>query len=96
MKKKETRFKEKIQEKLKKIPGLWYAKVQNVSVRGIPDLIICFKGKFIAWELKTDQGEPDALQSYTLSNIIKASGIARVVSPKNVRIAFEEDLEEEY
>lgn len=92
MKKKETKLKEKILERLKGIEGLWYAKIQSVSVRGIPDILICYKGQFIAWELKTDQGTVDTLQSYTLNNIKKSGGIARVVTPHNLKEAFKEDL----
>lgn len=96
MKKKETKFKEKVLNRLKEVEGLWYAKIQSVSVRGIPDILICYKGQFIAWELKTDKGSVDSLQSYTLNNIIKSGGIARVVSPHNIKEAFREDLCLEY
>lgn len=96
MKKKETKFKEKLQERLKKVSGLWYCKIAQISVRGTPDMLMCFNGKFIAYELKTDVGSPDPLQEYTLENIRRAGGVARVVSPKNVRQVFLEDFMEEY
>lgn len=96
MKKPETKFKEKVIARLKEIPHLWYAKIQSVSIRGIPDLLICYKGNFVAWELKTDIGTPEALQEYTLNNIRKAGGAARIVTPSNVAEAFMEDLWVEY
>ena len=90
--KKETLFKLKIQKKLKQIPGLWSVKVQMVALRGFPDLLICFNGRFIAWELKTSVGAADALQEYTLKAIEKAGGTARVITPDNVALAFFEDF----
>ena len=38
--------------KLKKIPGLYYFCKEARSIVGIPDLIICYKGRFIAIEVK--------------------------------------------
>jgi len=61
-----------------------------VSVRGVPDLLVCYRGQFIALELKTDAGKLDPLQGYILDNIAKAGGISRVVTPKNVKEIFEE------
>jgi hypothetical protein len=90
--KKETLFKLKIQKKLKQIPGLWSVRVQMVALRGCPDLLMCFNGRFIAWELKTSVGAADALQTYTLNAIAKAGGTARVITPENVKDAFKEDF----
>lgn len=92
MKKEETKFKEKLLKKLKEIPGLWYSKIQTVCIRGTPDILICFQGKFFSYELKTDLTHADPLQEYTLSKIRDAGGVARVVSPKNVREILLEDF----
>lgn len=92
----ETKFKVKILARLKEIPGLWYTKVQMVSVRGVPDILICYKGQFIAMELKTDSGKLDPLQGHVLKNIAKAGGTAIVVTPHNVKDVFREVLWQDY
>ncbi len=74
----------KVLKKLKEIPDLFVVKVQQVAMRGIPDLLICHRGRFIAWELKTDEGHPTELQKLVLSNITKAGGVALVVSPSTL------------
>lgn len=89
-KNKETLFKEKVVKLLKQIPYLWVVKTQQVSVRGTPDLLICCKGKFVAWELKTSTGVADPLQTYTLGEIARAMGVARVVTPDNLEKYMEE------
>lgn len=88
----ETKFKVKVQEKLKQVPGLWNVKIQQVALRGIPDLLICYKGMFYAWELKTSTGKLDSLQEHTLNNIKQAGGTSRVVTPANLDECMEELL----
>jgi hypothetical protein len=46
---------------------------------GIPDLIICYKGKFVALEVKTKGGKTTALQEAALKQIRAAGGIGGVV-----------------
>lgn len=46
---------------------------------GIPDIICCYKGRFTAFEVKTDKGKPTALQDINIKNIQKAGGTAAVV-----------------
>ena len=88
----ETKFKCKVQDKLKQVPELWVVKIQQVALRGIPDLLICYKGMFYAWELKTEKGKLDPLQEHVLNNIKLAGGIARVVTPANLDECMEELL----
>ena len=46
---------------------------------GIPDLLICHRGRFIALEVKTERGKVSEQQEWQLKRIDKAGGIARVV-----------------
>lgn len=46
--------------------------------RGVSDLIVCFNGRFIALELKDDEGEPSAQQLKYIDKVRKAGGIACV------------------
>lgn len=80
----ETRFKEKVIRDLKTIPGIWFTKIQQASIRGTPDLIICLAGKFIAIELKADEKSPISdLQIYTIEIIKKAGGFGLISHPKS-------------
>ena len=56
-------------------------KTQERTVKGIPDLLACFKGKFIAIELKVDGEEATPIQKYRIKQIVKAGGLAFVTTP---------------
>jgi hypothetical protein len=69
-------------EDLKEIKRCWFYKAQEVSRRGIPDVIICCGGQFIALELKVDS-PIDALQEYNITKIKRSGGLAYVATPDN-------------
>ena len=46
---------------------------------GIPDIICCFHGRFVAFEVKTAKGRTTKLQDINIRNIHKADGVALVV-----------------
>ena len=48
------------------------------SSRGIPDLIMCIRGKFVAVELKVGNNKPTPLQESKILRIQKALGQAYV------------------
>ena len=88
MMKPETTFKIKVMKDLaelgKTVP-IYFEKIQSVSVRGIPDIIACFQGRFIAMELKRSSAKPrkdEVLQNYKLDKIKKAGGLSFVVTPE--------------
>lgn len=82
-KKPETRFKEKIVPKLKALGG-WGFKTQQVALMGIPDILWCFNGLFVALELKaTKHDKATKLQQKILDDIKAAGGYAEVVHPDN-------------
>lgn len=81
MKQPETKFKERVIRDLKTIPNCWFIKTQERSRRGVPDILICLRGRFIAIELKTDTGRLDKLQAITLDKIVDAGGTAFPTSP---------------
>lgn len=92
----ESAFQRAVINKLKKIPDLYFFKKEAMAIRGIPDIIGCYKGRFFAWELKRSEAESHkmtgriVLQKYIISLIRKAGGIGEFVYPEN----FEERLEE--
>lgn len=46
---------------------------------GVPDIICCYKGRFIGMECKLPNGRLTALQNRALAKINRAGGIARRV-----------------
>lgn len=81
----ESTFQDKIIRKLKKLPDCWYVKIWGGGFQraGIPDILICYKGFFIAVELKNEIGEASELQKYNIEKIKEARGIALVIRPQN-------------
>lgn len=69
---------------LKTVPNLFFWKEHGgmYGTAGIPDLIVCYKGRFIGLECKVGKNTATALQQQTIRQILKAGGYAVVV--KNV------------
>jgi hypothetical protein len=58
---------------------------------GIPDIICCYRGRFVAFEVKTETDKTTALQESVINKIQKCGGKAAVVrSAENVRAVLEE------
>ena len=56
------------------------------GVSGIPDVICCYKGKFVAFEVKTLQGKLSKLQEIIIKRINNAGGMAfKVTSLQEVK-----------
>lgn len=50
--------------------------VSAYQSQGEPDLVCCYEGKFVAFELKIKGNKPSALQLEKIEDIKKAGGIA--------------------
>lgn len=50
------------------------------STAGIPDIICCYKGKFVAFEVKTKKGKLSKLQEVIIEGIRQAGGVAAKVT----------------
>jgi penicillin-binding protein-related factor A (putative recombinase) len=85
-----------VKRRLDAVPNLYYFVKEALALRGIPDIIGCYQGRFFAWELKRSKKEAQkktgriVLQRHILKIIRKAGGIGEVVHPDNL----EEKLEE--
>lgn len=93
-KKPETLFSEKVKRDLEELQQngalLWFTKIQQVGIRGIPDYLICARGKFIALELKKSTKEkPDPLQQYNLNEIRACCGVSLTANPEDWHGALE-------
>jgi Holliday junction resolvase len=51
---------------------------------GIPDIVCCYKGKFIGIECKSNGKKPTALQQSNLEEIVNNGGIAIVIDETSV------------
>jgi hypothetical protein len=81
----EKQFENKVKKFLKD-EGCWLIKYWGGAVftkTGIPDLLICCNGYFIAVELKAPNGKPTELQLWNIENIRKAGGIGLILYPKD-------------
>lgn len=61
--------------------GAWYVfpVMGGYGRSGIPDIIVCFRGRFLAIECKAGYNKPTALQEREIVAIHKAGGDAMVV-----------------
>ena len=77
----ESQLVENIKKYLKSVPELFFWKEHGgqYGTAGIPDLIVCYRGKFIAFEVKTPKGKPTLLQTVTIRQITRAGGYATIV-----------------
>lgn len=81
----EKRFENNVKKFLEN-DGAWFIKYwagSKYTKEGIPDIICCHKGRFIAIEVKATNGKPSLLQLVTLRDIRKAGGIGILLYPKD-------------
>ena len=59
----------------------YVVKIVSATKAGVLDVIVCYKGRFIAFEVKTPDTKDDTsdLQEYNINEIIKNGGLAYVV-----------------
>jgi hypothetical protein len=73
---------------LKTVPDCfaWKQHGGQFGTAGLPDIIICFSGRFVAFEVKTPSGKLTPLQESTLTKIKNAKGYAcKVTSLQEVK-----------
>lgn len=63
--------------------------------RGIPDIIGCYKGKFVGLEIKIPgrQNKTTALQKQVLGQITQAGGVGKVVTSKKEALEVLREIE---
>ena len=90
---KEKDFEKQVKDYLQK-HGCWILKTwsNGIQRKGVPDLLVCCKGYFVAVELKAENGHPSDLQLWNVEKIRKAGGIAVVLYPDEFE-AFKQLIE---
>jgi Holliday junction resolvase len=81
----EKRVKDVVTKQLKELGAYYfYPFSMGYGNSGVPDIICCYRGKFIAIECKAGDNEPTALQKKHLMQINEQGGIALIVNEQNM------------
>ena len=77
----ENEIVKQVKEYLKSVKDCFFWKEHGgqFGTAGIPDIIACVRGRFVAFEVKTATGKVTVLQAVTIRKIQAAGGIAAVV-----------------
>lgn len=78
----EKTFENKIKEYIELMGG-WSVKffANRMTKKGIPDILACIDGKFVAIEVKAQRGKVSNIQKYRINQIINSGGYAFVLYP---------------
>ncbi|KAI3350124.1 hypothetical protein [Clostridium botulinum] len=81
---KESQFQEKVIKFLNSLDNTWHVKIWGGGFMraGIPDIIACINGRFVAIELKADTGIVSELQKRNINLITESKGIGMILYPK--------------
>lgn len=81
----EGRVKDKVTKLLKSYNVYYFFPVTGgYGVSGIPDIVCCHNGRFIAIECKAGKNKTTALQDRQLELIRQSGGIALVINEENI------------
>lgn len=77
----ETELVKKIKDYLGGVADCFYWKEHGgeYGTAGIPDIIVCYRGRFLAFEVKVGKNKPTVLQEQTIRKILRVGGYALVV-----------------
>lgn len=81
----ERKVKDRVRETLKSM-GVYYTMpvTSGFGNSGVPDLLCCHKGRFVAIECKANGGKPTRLQVSHMEAIRHAGGVALLIDETNV------------
>lgn len=79
----EKNFEEKIKRYLES-KNCWFVKffANRMTKVGVPDLLACVNGFFVAIEVKASNGRPSELQLYNRRKIRESGGISIILYPE--------------
>lgn len=81
----ENAVKTKCVELLKSYGAYYFYPVTGGYGRsGIPDIVVCYHGKFLGVECKAGTNKPSPLQEREMANIVSAGGHAMVIRETNI------------
>ena len=78
---KESQLIQSIRKYLATLPECFFWKEHGgqYGTAGIPDIIVCYKGRFYGLEAKVGKNQPTRLQAAPIEQIRHAGGVAAVV-----------------
>ena len=81
----EAKVKKRVREMLDKL-GIYHFSPPGMGLgrAGIPDIIACYNGHFVAIECKAGTNKPTPLQERELNRIMNAGGEVFVVNEDNI------------
>ncbi len=79
----EANFRKRVDKFLKTLKRTHAESIQQVSIGGTPDKLLCVNGHFVALELKDRGKQPTALQRRFLDRTERAGGFAFCADPDN-------------
>ncbi|NEZ96969.1 VRR-NUC domain-containing protein [Clostridium botulinum] len=91
----EKKFENEIKKFLSDLPHTWFFKywAGPYSKSGIPDIIACVGGMFVAIEVKAPKGKPSELQKRNIRLIQESGGVGYILYPKDF-LQFKKDMKE--
>jgi len=83
----EKKVKQKVCAKLKELGAYYfYASTGGYGASGVPDIVACYKGKFIGIECKANGNKATALQQKHLREISMQQGISLIIDETNIEM----------
>ena len=81
----EAKVKKKVVDVIKKYGAYYFFPATGGYGRsGVPDIVCCYRGVFIAIECKAGNNKPTPLQEAEMDKIRKAQGFVLVVNETNI------------
>jgi len=81
----ERAVKDKVVTQLKALGAYYFYPVTGgFGASGVPDIIVCYKGRFFGLECKANGNKPTPLQQLNIDKINDAGGIALVIDEHNM------------
>lgn len=89
----EKQFENEIKKFLESLSNTWFFKYWSgpYSKVGIPDIIACVNGRFVAIEVKASNGRASALQERNIKAIRACGGLGYILYPKDFE-GFKKDM----
>ena len=83
----EKKIKQKVCVKLKELGAYYfYASTGGYGASGVPDIVACYKGKFIGIECKANGNKATALQQKHLREISMQQGVSLIIDETNIEM----------
>jgi len=81
----EAKVKKKVVDVIKKNGAYYFFPATGGYGRsGVPDIVCCYRGMFVAIECKAGSNKPTALQEAEMDKIRQTQGFVRVVNEDNI------------